>query len=75
MKPMKRGNVNQLLCLLFVLTATPVYADPIIFQSALLGPTGQSSGTTISPFQFLGGAVFDLGTCNYNRGRRSYGSN
>jgi hypothetical protein len=54
MRSMKRGNVNQLLCLLFVLTATPVYADPIIFQSALLGPTGQSSGTTISPFQFLG---------------------
>jgi hypothetical protein len=42
MRSAKRGNVNQLLCLFFVLTATPVYADPIIFQSALLGPTGQT---------------------------------
>src|SRR4051812_47415083 len=51
---LKRGNINFLLCLLFALTATPVYADPIIFQSALLGPTGQNGGAVISSNQFLG---------------------
>jgi hypothetical protein len=54
MGSMKSSNVTQLLCLLFLLTATPVCADPIIFQSALLGPTGQTGGSSLLPSAFLG---------------------
>jgi hypothetical protein len=54
MRSMKRGEVKQFLCLLFVLAATPVYADPIIFQSALLGPTGQTGGGALRPDEFIG---------------------
>jgi hypothetical protein len=59
MSRLKRNHAHQLLFLSFVLSASPVCADPIIFQSATLGPTGQSSETTITPFQFLG-ARFSL---------------